>query len=104
MEGKVLLAVDGKGKDGRIAGGDGRRTVPLVHIAVQHHHPPGAAFSLHRPSRDDAVVEQAIPLPSIKKGMVGAPAQVDGDAILQRGPAGRDSAAGGVARPLDQFR
>jgi len=39
----------------------------------------------------------------VAEGVVGAPGQVDGDPFLHGSPARGDGAAGGAARPLDQF-
>ncbi len=93
VKGEVARSVDGEGENGGVFGQNGRRTVALVHVAINDHHPPYMAFGLHSPGSDDAVVKHTVSLAVVTEGVVGASGQADGHPIPQRGPAGSDGAA-----------
>lgn len=109
-EGKVLLAVDGKGEDGGIGAEGGGGAVALMDVAVQHDGAVDAPLTLQDADGDGGIVEDAEALAVAGAGVVRAARQVHRDPpparrrLVQRRARGGDGRATGAAGALDHLR
>ena len=77
--------------------------VALVDVAVDHQRPLGEVLGAQLAERRDDVVEQAVAAREGAAGVVGAAAEVHGDAALQRVPRRRQRAGHRAPPALDQL-
>lgn len=93
MEGVVLRAVDGEGEDVRVSPEDGRRTVALVYVGVEHGHLLHETLGSQGARCDSGVVEDAEAFAAVGEGVVGAAGEVRGEALFENDPAAIQSSA-----------
>jgi len=68
---KILLGMNRIGGDSRMPGGERRRAVPLMHVAIDHQHPPRILFGQTDRS-DGEIVEHAIASARRRQRMMAA--------------------------------
>src|SRR5262245_24166478 len=88
----------------RIAAEDRRRSVALMDIAVDDGNPAAAEVALQHTGGYGHIIEDAIPLAPVGKGVMGAAGEVGGTSVRQRGMCGGHGGANRSARALHHLR
>ena len=82
---------------------DGRGTVSLVNVEVDHQTPSYVTFGLQNTDGYRDVIEHAVPLTSVGEGMVSTPGEVAGDSVFERGSGRRQRPADRGETPSDEL-
>ena len=93
-----------EGEDIGIVFEDPRGAVALMHVEIDHQRPGDPALAAQGPDRDRHVIEDAVSLAVIGKGMVGSPGEVDAGPALERVTASLERALHGAEGTLRQER
>jgi hypothetical protein len=96
--------VHAEGEHRVVAGEDGVRPVPLMHVQVYDGGAPHPAVALECAHGHRDVVEHAKALAVVGEGVVGTAGQVHRHAVLQGGPRGRHRPPHRPVRALHEMR
>ncbi len=87
-----------------VAREDRGRSVALMHIAVDDRDPPDAGVTLQNTTRNRHIIEDAVALPAVGEGVVGASCEIGRAPFVNGGVCSRNRCSDRSARALDHLR